>query len=109
MTLSKKHNVWRSHMSDAKNPPECSEVLKLLDFPLSAYEISAILKCSLRQTLERVNLCWWSIVPVTGDWVGWKYQRRTTLSATAKAKREIASYNDQGISPITGNPKGYYA
>jgi len=96
-------------MSDSRNPPDCAAVIKLLDYPLSAFEIAALMRCSLKQVMERLHTCWWSITPCTGDWPGFKYQRRTTLSATAKAKKEISSYNDQGISPITGNPKGYYA
>ena len=86
-------------MTDAKNPPECSEVLKLLEHgPLCAHEISHLLRCSIKQTLERLHLCWWSIVPVTGDWPGWKYQRRQVLSARGKVVKEVREYVDVGIS-----------
>lgn len=86
-------------MSDAKNPPECSEVLKLLEHgPLCAHEISHLLRCSIKQTLERVHNCWFSIVPVTGDWKGWKYQRRQVLSARGKVVKEVGEFNDGGLS-----------
>lgn len=92
-------------MTDSRNPPECADVLKLLDFPLSAYEISHLLKCSLRQTMERIRICWWSIVPVTGDYQGFKYARRPTHSARAHMPKEIGQFNDQGISP--SSPRGH--
>ncbi len=76
---------------------------------LSAHEVAHLCKVSIKQVLCVQHHHPWDIVPITGDWPSWKYARRTTLSATAKAKREIANFNDQGISPITGNPKGYYA
>jgi len=93
-------------MTDSKNPPECADVLKLLSSPLSAHEISALLRCSLRQTMERLHICWWSIVPVTGDYSGFKYARRPIHGAQARMPKEVGEYCNQGITKTTAwSPK----
>lgn len=92
-------------MSDARVPPECAEVLRLLEaHPLSAHEMAALLRCSIKQVLERVHLCWFSIVPVTGDWPGWKYAPRQSLPKSAvKPVERVAEYDNTGISMKTVN------
>lgn len=85
-------------MSDSRNPPECVDVLKLLDHPLSAREISGILRCSLKQTMARIHSCWRSIIPVTGDYSGFKYARRPIHGAQVRMPKEVGAYDDSGIS-----------
>ncbi len=68
-------------MSDATPAPACEDATKLLAaHPLSAHEIAALLRCSLKQALAILHCCWWEVVPVTWDGPGWKYALRATLS-----------------------------
>jgi hypothetical protein len=92
-------------MADAKNPPECTDVLALLDFPLSAHEIAALLRCSLKQTMERLHICWWSIVPVTGDYQGFKYSRRHIPGARDRLPKEVKEFCTIGSTP--SSPRGH--
>ena len=67
-------------MTDAIPAPSCAEVEKLLNKgALSAYEISALLRCSLRQTMEALHCCWWTVLPIAGDYSGFKYTLRIVL------------------------------
>ncbi len=68
-------------MTDAIPGPSCAEVVKLIQsIPLTAHEISALLRCSLKQTLAALSCCWWEIVPTAWDGPGWRYAARQTLS-----------------------------
>ena len=86
-------------MTDSRNPPTCDKVVALLSSgPLTALEISQKLKCSLNQTMERLHLCWWTIIPVAGDWQGWKYAQRPILNAKGKPIKQVGEYLDVGIT-----------
>lgn len=72
-------------MTDSPNPPDCTAVLKQLQHgPLSALELARALRCSIKQVLEHVHACWFQVVPIAGDWPGWKYTPRVVLGKSIK-------------------------
>ena len=80
-------------MSDAIPAPSCSQVEKLLaQGALSAHEISALLRCSIRQTMESLHCCWWTVVPIAGDYPGFRYQLRHVLSQRLAKPTESAKH-----------------
>lgn len=82
-------------MSDSPNPPDCTAVLKQLQHgPLSAHELAALLRCSVKQVLAHLHSCWFQVVPITGDWPGWKYTPRTVLNKSVKYSEPPRHYAD---------------
>jgi hypothetical protein len=73
---------------------------------LSAHEIAHLGKVSLRQVLCAFHHADWDIQAVAGE-KGWLYRKRPVTSAAVRMPKERGIYNDQGITPGSGSPKGY--
>lgn len=75
-------------------------ILKQYGPELSAHEIAALGKVSIRQVHCVVHNCdgaWWAIEQFAGE-QGWRYRPRITMSKTVKiADPSPKQYNDQGI------------
>jgi hypothetical protein len=94
-------------MSDAIPAPCCEDVTKLLaHHPLTAHEIAALLRCSVKQALDRIHSCWWEITPKTWDGPGWRYSLRHSLSkSVAKPINRDRQYENALGTMVPG---GYY-
>ncbi len=87
-------------MTDARTPPSCTDVAKLLERgPLLAHEISALLRCSLKQTMAAIHMCWWSIVPVAWDGPGFKYAMRDVLNKRITHSQPVKEFAGRTVKP----------
>lgn len=71
--------------------------LKTYGPELSAHEVAALSKVSVRQVLCCHHHAPWEIEAVAGE-KGWLYRKRPVLSARGKVVKEIGQYNDGGLS-----------
>lgn len=65
---------------------------------LSIHEIAALCRVSIAQALCVAHHHPWEILPVTGDYSGWKYRRRPVLDAKGRMAKEVGVFNDSGLS-----------
>lgn len=80
------------------HPDQFLACLKQYGPVLSAHEVAALCKVSVRQVLCCQHHNDWTIQAIAGDWRGFKYQKRETLDVKNRALREVGVYEDQGIS-----------
>lgn len=64
---------------------------------LSAHEVAALAKVSIRQVLCCQHHHPWEIEAIAGE-KGWLYRKRPVLSAKAVRLKEIGIYDDSGLS-----------
>ncbi len=91
-------------MTDSAIKPSCEEVEKLLAAgPLGAREISALLRCSLKQTMSILHCCWWPIQAVAWDGPGFRYKlRRVVAKHLAKPAEKAKEYQNTRGTMIPG-------
>lgn len=66
---------------------------------LSAHEVAALGKVSVKQVLCAHHYADWEIQQVAGDWPSWKYQKRHTMAKSVRMSDWAPKqYNDGGIT-----------
>lgn len=62
--------------------------------PLSAHELAERMCLPLGRVLEELHRAWWTIIPITGDWTGWKYAIRPVVNTRNRMIKEVKEYSN---------------